>query len=527
MTESTSSPEDLLAAAIAETGAVHGFGVPGGGANLDMVGALGRHGIQFVLTHSETAACIAASTYGYVSDTVTAAVVTRGPGAASAVNGAAQATLDRHPLVLVCDTVAANQHDRIAHQRIDQPALFAPVTKASGVLNHTTAADAVALAAATPRGAVHLDQDTSDPPRLLERPSTPGSLTAQSDDLARIDEARAMLAGADHPVVIVGVDAPPTSGLASTLQRFGAPVLTTYQAVGAIPTGSSIDAGLFTGGRPEWDLLARADLVVLVGLDMVEPIPSDWPSDAPVLSLAGAPTVETYAPIALELIGDIEELAAATLTTAHRWPPSSASDHRTATIAELRSHGREGFGPIDVVDGAAAWAQSLDGLTTTVDAGAHFLAVMPLWRVRQRQRLLISNGLATMGYAVPAAIGAALARPGEPVLAFTGDGGLGMCLAELETIARLDLPITVIVFNDAALSLIRIKQKADHGGDQAVVYRPANFATIADGLGMPGVRVSSADGLADALQAPSTGPRLLDVQIDPSSYGHLIRATRG
>ncbi|MGA9275656.1 thiamine pyrophosphate-dependent enzyme [Ilumatobacter sp.] len=165
--------------------------------------------------------------------------------------------------------------------------------------------------------------------------------------------------------------------------------------------------------------------------------------------------------------------------------------------------------------------------TVTVDAGAHFLAIMPLWPVANPFDLLISNGLSTMGYAVPAAIGAAVARPDRPVVALVGDGGLGMTMAELETIARLDLPITVVVFNDAALSLIEIKQRDQHGGAAAVKYRETDFAAIARASSIGGLIARSADELRMALDGDWTRPRLVDARIDPSSYRALIATTRG
>jgi acetolactate synthase-1/2/3 large subunit len=142
--------------------------------------------------------------------------------------------------------------------------------------------------------------------------------------------------------------------------------------------------------------------------------------------------------------------------------------------------------------------------------------------------VLISNGLATMGFSVPAAIGSALARPARPVVCMVGDGGLGMTLAELETIARLALPITVVVFNDAALSLIEIKQGDGHGGPEAVRYRLTDFAAVARGFGLPGEVVEDAAALERMLAGPwPAGPRLIDARIDPSVYPHVIQVTRG
>ncbi len=183
------------------------------------------------------------------------------------------------------------------------------------------------------------------------------------------------------------------------------------------------------------------------------------------------------------------------------------------------------LGPVDLVKAVAECAP--ETLTTTVDAGAHFLAIMPFWSVTEPNRLLISNGLATMGYSVPAAIGAALARPGEPVLSFVGDGGLGMVLAELETISRLNLPITVVVFNDAALSLIEIKQTENHGGKDVVGYAFTDFAVVAGAMGLESAVVHTTEEVKAALGSEWSRPRLLDARIDPSPYKHLIGVTRG
>ena len=186
------------------------------------------------------------------------------------------------------------------------------------------------------------------------------------------------------------------------------------------------------------------------------------------------------------------------------------------------------WGPVTLVDAL------LDGLAgmdqrpvTTVDAGAHFLAVMPRWPVSLPFDLLISNGLATMGFAVPAAIGAGLADPGRPVLALCGDGGLSMTMAELETVARLELPVTVVVFNDSALSLIAVKQKRAHGGDSAIRYRPTDFATIGRASGLEGIVAESADEVRWLMSESWAKPRLIDARIDPDDYRHLITATRG
>lgn len=114
--------------------------------------------------------------------------------------------------------------------------------------------------------------------------------------------------------------------------------------------------------------------------------------------------------------------------------------------------------------------------------------------------LFADDGLATMGFSLPAAIGAALARPGQRVVCFVGDAGLAMVLAELETLARLRLDVTVVVLNDEALTLIRLKQKQNQGGDRAVVYGAVNFAAVACAMGVPGSTVDDAESLRVRLE---------------------------
>jgi acetolactate synthase I/II/III large subunit len=227
--------------------------------------------------------------------------------------------------------------------------------------------------------------------------------------------------------------------------------------------------------------------------------------------------------------------AAIELIAAHRhhggWPPAAGRTAKTRALTGLREAARAAPGllsPQDVV--TTVRAHTPPETIATVDAGAHMLVAMPLWEVDEPHRLLISSGLATMGYALPAAIAAALCTPGVPVVAFTGDGGLGMTLMEIETAARLRLRVVVVVFNDATLSLIKIKQRpAGHGGPEAVGYRPTSFAAAATALGAAGAAVSDAAGLAAELAAALNrdGPTVIDASVDPGTYPAVMDLTRG
>lgn len=505
------------------------FGMPGGGPNLEKIGAGAASGMRFVLAHGETAACIMAGTYGALTGRPGVCVVTRGPGLASAVNGVAQATLDRFPLLLLSDTVPAAQAARVPHQRLAQVELMRPVTKWAATLGTETPAAVVRAAAelalCPPAGAVHLDFDPTAPgdPPLPPAPPVPEPGTEE------IAAARKLIAGARRPVFIVGAEAIPwPDEVRAAVVAAGAPAFTTYHAKGVVPDSSPNSAGLFTNGASERPLLDEADLIVAVGLDPVEPIPAPWRYDAPILAVHPWKLADPYFEPALELNGSVGDVLSALAGAWHtQWPPGAGQRAKDQVLAALRVEGRPGrLTPHTVVDGLrrAAPAEAV----LTVDAGAHFLVAMPFWPAEAPRDVLISNGLATMGFSLPAAIGSALARPGRPVVCLVGDGGLGMTLVELETLARLDLPVTVVVFNDSALSLIEIKQGEAQGGPDAVRYRPADFAAAARALGLP-AEVADDDTALDSLLAgpwPAT-PRLIDARIDPSVYPHVIRVTRG
>ena len=512
-----------LARGLQAAGVRRVFGVPGGGPNLNMIAACQDLGLQFVLAHGETAACIMAATYGQVTGTPGVAVVTRGPGFASASNGLAQATLDRFPLLLISDVVGADSADRVAHQRLDQVSAARPLTKWSGTLGHLgteqAARAAAEFACAAPAGAVHLAFDPSlpgDPP--------PAARHALRSDEGTWEGARRLLKQASRPVILIGLDgARHAVAVRKALQAFDCPVLVTYQAKGVAAESMSTYAGLFTGATMEQPLLAAADLILGVGLDPVEPMPGRWPHTAPMLMFHSHAVETSYFGNPLALVGtyevDLPELLSACRPT---WEPGTGRDYRNLHVKQLGA-GIAGLSPQAVVQ---ATHDALPASVVTVDAGAHMLVAMSLWETDE-PTVLISNGLATMGFALPAAIGAALALPQSRIVCFVGDGGLGMVLAELETLARLDLNVTVVVFNDACLTLIQLKQTRAAGADQAVAYGLTDFAAAAISMGVPGDVVADLASLRETLNRPAAGPFLIDARIDPSGYADVLRAIRG
>ena len=547
-----------IVAALAGAGTRVLFGVPGGGPNLDVVGAAGAAGLRFVLTHTETAAAIMAATSADLTGTPGAVLVTRGPGLASAINGIAHAALDRLPLVVIADTVRATEAGRVSHQRLDQRALGDPVAKAAltigGGQAGPTAAHLVRRALAAPPGPVIALMDDEAPAADPapdpegERPDPEGPPEEGRARVSDLGPLACALRQARRPVLLLGGQAVAhTAAIRDAVAGRGIPALHTYRARGIVPDAGAEAGGLVTGGTMEWPLLAHADLIVGLGVDEAEMIPAPWDYPAPTVLVSewpaehsertgmvctGAPSYFTGATsLTAPLPAAIDLLAAWIPAPGPRWAPGAGRAARAAAARGLAEAALAAPGTLAPQQVATlARAHTPPDTIATVDAGAHMLAVMPLWEVDQPRRLLISSGLATMGFALPAAIAAALCSPGQPVVACTGDGGLGMTLAEIETAVRLRLRIVVIVFNDATLSLIKIKQRpAGQGGAEAVDYGPVSFAGVATAMGAAAAAAGTGAELISALDAAlrRDGPTVIDVAVDPACYPAVMELSRG
>ena len=524
----------LVVESLSEAGTETLFGLPGGGANLEFIAAAQEAGIRFVLTHSESAAVIMASTYAEITGTLGACVVTRGPGITSAVNGLSHARLDRQPVIIVADCVLEVDRPRVTHQLIDNVQLGVASAKGSFTATlHDSAAgsrEAIRVARSIPPGPVILSLDALARPAIAVTPlsfgSRDGAYSNQASDLAR------RLHGAERPLFVLGLGAlPHRDALRRLLLGSGCPVLSTYKAKGIVGDGSAEAAGLLTGGTVEQPILSRADLVVGIGLDPVELIPTPWEHSERTLLLddwdadAGG-----YFGDCTKATGNLGGHIGLLSSLDCSWAPDSGRRARLAARDLLLGYSSPADGALSPHDVALVAREiAPPGTVASVDAGAHMLVVMPIWDVEEPHELLISSGLATMGFSLPAAVAAATTRSNH-VVCFTGDGGLSMAIGELETLARLNANVVVIVFNDSALSLIEAKQDADgQGGRDAVRYQPCDFSTIAKGFGVRAHRIASASrlrtALARALDQP--GPTLLDVLIDAGSYRDVLDVTRG
>jgi acetolactate synthase-1/2/3 large subunit len=528
---------DLIVSRLRAAGVRAVFGVPGGGGNLDLVDAASRAGLPFVLTATETGAAIAAQVQADLTGGLGACLTTLGPGAASATNGVACAQLERAPLLIFTDRQTARR-PAFLHQHLDQRALMGSITKRTDELTARTAGQivdrAIRDALAGPPGPVHLDCPGAvlgqplAARRASRRPARP-PVPVPPRGLVR--QARRRLERARRPLAIVGLAARRPADarwLDRICRRYGIPAMVTYKAKGVVPDDHPWFAGIFTNGAIEQSIARQADLILAIGLDPVELLPRPWPYRVPVISICPWALDRRHVPFTDRLVGEIS----AGLSTLE--PGLSRSNW---VRADLRSTVDANRAASDVpADGltaqqvvrttASAWAATH---RLAIDAGAHMFPATMLWPSHAPHGVLISNGLATMGYAIPAAIGAAVTEPRVPVVACTGDGGLLMCAGELLTIVREKLRIVVIVFNDASLSLIEIKQQARRLPPAGVGLGLVDWAALARSLGLAGFIARTVPELERALSeaGEAGGPALIDARIDRSNYPATLRAIRG
>jgi acetolactate synthase I/II/III large subunit len=536
---------DYLIDRLRAAGAQAIFGLPGGGGNLDLIDAAGRADLPFVLTTTETGSAIAAMAQAEITGAPGACLTTLGPGAASVVNGVACAHLDRAPLLVITDSYASSGA-AFAHQRIDHRALLAPVVKWSGSLAPgrptATIDDAFDHLIDPPPGPVHLDC-----PADFEHPDAEGDdfRVHTHDALVGVNASQGvrLIAAARKPLLIVGLGArgaEDARAIQDLCETAGMPAMVTYKAKGVVPDDHPSFAGIFTNAEIERAVVNESDLIIGVGFDPVEILPRPWKYSQPIVSLAPWAMADDHVPFRAQEAGSIADLVAelrATITTS-KWDLSRV--RANAAAARDAVAGYAGSGDPAAYKGSASYLtpsrvvqlaadRFAKSARVTVDAGAHMFPATMLWPVVKPNDMLISNGLSTMGFALPAAIGAGLLDRARPVVALTGDGGLLICLGELATAVRERLKIIVIVFNDASLTLIELKQQARKLAANGVGLGELDWPRIAEGFGMPAWSATNERELEDAMARASSvdGPSLIEAKIDRTNYTPMIKAIRG
>ena len=533
-----STTVEVLVDAFLECGTPFIVGHPGG-ETVELMDAARARGMRYVLMKQEVAGAMLAATWGEITGSPGICTSTRGPGAMNMVNGVAHAWLDRAPLIALTDQYPGHTYATGLRQVIDHHQVYAPITKWQTTLHagsvRTQIRRALRTAMAPAPGPVQIDvpanQTRAEATESIGDPPLLGDTVPIGPDPDSLEVPLGFIRRARRPIILAGLGVlwdGASDQLVAFAERLGAPVLTTAKVKGAIPEDHPLRAGCIIGGLIERELVSRADLIIAVGLDGVELQPKPWPYTLPVLSLAGIPSLDAIVPFAAEMVGSLGPVLARLAECAPQgsgWGEAAAAGFRD-DVASALDISTAGLSPQSAMEVARQVLPR--GTIATCDAGASRLLVVQKWLSFGPREFLASNGLGSMGYAIPGALAARLAWPDRPVVAFVGDGGFLMSVAELQTSVRENLPIIVVVLDDEEIGLIRVKQEIKGIPRHGVGLGGLNWTALAQGFGADGVVVETEHQLGDALQAAiGTGrTTVVAARIDGSAYVDQFNALR-
>jgi acetolactate synthase-1/2/3 large subunit len=525
---------DTVARTLKAYGVRFAFGIPGNDV-LETIRACEEAGIAFVLAKSEPAAAFMADAVYQLTGAPAVLVAALGPGLANAISGIAGALMERSAVIVLNGEMATAQHGIYTHQVFDHLAAALPVTKWAAQLNPARAAQLVAkaldIALAHPAGPVLLnmpaDHSRAEAKAQAEQGPAVALATALSESAAR--EARARIAAARRPLVLVGLGAlvgTAPEAVRDFIGSWSMPMLASYKAKGVVDEHDPLCLGAL-GLSPPIDaanlaLIGEADLLVLVGFDPIE-LRDAWPPSRDCISIDWSPASHRVFPVGRQAVGSVPEilrqLRRGDEPCVGAWPAAPLATLREAVAAIVRPRQpARGISPAALF--AEVSTQATSDWIMTVDVGAHRILANHVIKCRVAGQLMQSNGLGCMGYAVPAALGAQLVHPERPVVALVGDGCMLMTQGELALAAERGLPIIVVVLNDGALSLIKLKQAKMQMSPRAVDFASPRFDIIGQGFGASAHRVETLEAFASTLRraVASRHFTVIDALVDPAEY---------
>lgn len=536
----------LLIRCLEEEGVRYIFGVPGE-ETMGILEALSKsQRITFVPTRHEQGAAFMADVWGRLTGEPGVCLGTLGPGATNLLTGVADAFLDHAPLVALTGQAGLERTYKESHQAIDVVAMFEPVTKWNTRLERGAAIPEVTrkafrVARLEKQGPTHIEapEDVMEE-RIPAARAAPLRITAEpriAPDTRAVAEARALLERARQPVILAGngvIRVHAAEALASFARHLRIPVAHTFMGKGILRDDDPLSWGTLGArkGDAVMDGIDGADLVIAAGYDIVEHPPQVWnhQPNRPLIHLDSLPAEidAAYLP-AVELVGDIGEslrLLGAGWSRGAFTPPAAI---RARIEAEWADHAESDTFPLAPQRALADLRAALDDHDIVIsDVGAHKQWVARRFPTYWANTVIISNGLATMGIGVPGAVAAKLAHPDRNVVCVTGDGGFMMNMQELETAARLKLPIVTLVWTDEAYGVIEWKQSQRYGHTFGTRFTNPDFRQLAASLGIAGYKVASAGALLPTLRTALALdiPSLIEVPVDYRENARLLSSTQ-
>lgn len=519
------------------------FGIPG--AKIDGVfDTLEDHGPQIILARHEQNAAFMAQAIGRLTGEPGVVIATSGPGASNLATGLVTATAEGDPVLALAGQVKRSDLSKLTHQSMDNAALFAPITKYSSEIQDPenlseSIANAYRIAKTAKKGASFLSipQDVTDGEvkgEAIKPLSAPILGSASEEDIAdlvkRINDAKL-------PTLLVGMRASgkkETAAIRKLVEKTGLPVVETFQGAGIISRELENHffgrVGLFRN-QPGDMLLKRSDLVLAIGYDPIEYEARNWNAekDARIVVIDEVPMeIDQYMQPEAELIGSIAKTIEKLSDSIDTYQLSADADHYLSTLQEKLTNGKqksetvEGrVHPLEVID--TLQKNVTDEMTVTVDVGSHYIWMARHFRSYEPRHLLFSNGMQTLGVALPWAISSALVRPNTQIFSISGDGGFLFSAQELETAVRLKQKIIHLIWNDGSYNMVEFQEEMKYDRSSGVHFGPVDFVKYAEAFGAKGLRATSKSELEAAIKEglATDGPVIIDIPIDYSDNKEL------
>lgn len=533
---------DLIVDSLINHDVKYVFGIPG--AKIDRVfDTLEDKGPELIVARHEQNATFMAQAVGRITGEPGVVIATSGPGISNLATGLVTATDEGDAILAIGGQVKRGDLLKRAHQSMNNVAMLEPITKYSAEVHDPntlseTVANAYRLAKSGKPGAsfISIPQDVTDSPvsvKAIKPLSAPKLGSASVLDINYLAQA---INNAVLPVLLLGNGASSegvTAAVRRLLDAVKLPVVETFQGAGIVSRELEDETffgrvGLFRN-QPGDMLLKRADLVIAIGYDPIEYEARNWNAEISariiVIDVEQA-EIDTYFQPERELIGDMAHTLDLLLPAIKGYElPEGSKEYlkglrnNIENVSDVKFDRDSAHGlvhPLDLID--VLQDNTTDDMTVTVDVGSHYIWMARYFKSYEARHLLFSNGMQTLGVALPWAISAALLRPNTKVISVSGDGGFLFSAQELETAVRLHLPIVHIIWNDGKYNMVEFQEEMKYGRSSGVDFGPVDFVKYAESFGAKGYRVDSKDSfeetLKQALIDAENGPVLIDVPID-------------
>ncbi|MEH7442096.1 acetolactate synthase large subunit [Bacillus sp. JJ1122] len=525
---------DLLVQCLENEGVRYVFGIFGKEV-LDIADSLSRStSIQYVPVRHEQGAAFMADVYGRVAGEPGVCLATLGPGATNLLTGVASATLDGSPVVAITGQAGMERQHKQSHQFIDIVKIFEPATKWSVQIKQSETVpeiihNAFRKAASEKPGAVLVELPENLASKAISSKAIP-KIAAPTviPSMEAIAETELILKQCQKPFILIGngvIRQGASEAFQSFAEQLQVPVANSFMSKGVIPKNHPLN--FFTFGFKDNDLvsegIAEADLLIVIGLDLIESQPKDWNKNkVPVVHIHSQEAeCDEYYPVCSQLIGDLKQIFKLLKNkniVPKEWLPANS-------LKERKLQGNQVYWNEKTISKQSQTTRNIlhiiekhtdENTIVLSDVGEHKMEIARYFHPDRPGQLIISNGLASMGIALPGSIGAKLAAQNKKVICITGDGGLLMNVGEIETAKRLGLSFVIICLNDWMLKIEKKMMEQQFGHSYGVNFSNPDFVQLAGSFGIKGVRANSLTELDSILSheiSSQEGIVLIDVPI--------------